>query len=150
MLAALTEVSQQLAQAIVRDGEGATKFIEVNVRGGVSFDDCAAVAYTIAHSPLVKTALFASDPNWGRLLMAIGRADVSELDPNKVSVKVNKLPIVALGEPDANYTEAKGQAVFNETELVIDVEIGDSVHSKTVWTTDLSHEYVSINADYRS
>ena len=150
LLIALTEVSRLLAQAIVRDGEGATKFVEVNVHGGITHKDCAEVAYTVAHSPLVKTALFASDPNWGRLLMAIGRADVSELDANKVSVKVNALPIVTMGQPDVNYTETKGQAVFNETELMIDVEIGDSNYSKTVWTTDLSHEYISINADYRS
>ena len=150
LLTALTEVSKLLAQAIVRDGEGATKFVEVNVHGGSTHKDCAAVAYTVAHSPLVKTALFASDPNWGRLLMAIGRADVSGLDVNKVGVKVNDLSIVTMGQPDINYTETKGQAVFNETELMVDIQIGDSTHTKTVWTTDLSHEYISINADYRS
>ncbi len=149
--ALIMEVSQQLAQAIVRDGEGATKFVEVNVSGGSSKQDCEAVAYTIAHSPLVKTALFASDPNWGRLLMAIGRAPVvKELNPNQVSVSVNELPIVTLGQPDKEYSEEQGQTVFNETELVIDVSLGDSSYMKTVWTTDLSHEYVTINADYRS
>lgn len=147
----IREVSQQLAQAVVRDGEGATKFIEVNVFGGTNQQDCESIAYTIAHSPLVKTALFASDPNWGRLLMAIGRAPVYEgINPDMVSVSVNQLPIVTLGEPDKGYSEEQGQAVFNETELVIDVSLGDSSFSKTIWTTDLSYEYVSINADYRS
>lgn len=148
--AAITHVAMQLAQAIVRDGEGATKFVEVKVSGGKSYEDCQSVAYTLAHSPLVKTALFASDPNWGRLLMAIGRAPVQDLDPKHVSVAVNGLSIVRLGQPDATYTEALGQAVFNQTELQIEVSLGDSPHQKIVWTTDLSHEYVTINADYRS
>lgn len=147
----IMEVSQQLAQAVVRDGEGATKFVEVNVSGGINQQDCASVAYTVAHSPLVKTALFASDPNWGRLLMAVGRSPVSEeLNPDLVSVSVNQLPIVTLGQPDKKYSEEQGQAVFNETELVIDISLGNSDYAKTVWTTDLSHEYVTINADYRS
>ncbi len=146
----VTRVAQKLAQAIVRDGEGATKFVEVNVSGGDSLEDCASVAYTLAHSPLVKTALFASDPNWGRLLMAIGRAPVSKMDSDKVNVRVNGLAIVSFGQPDTLYSEEKGQAVFNESELVIDVELGDSLFQKTVWTTDLSHEYVTINAEYRS
>jgi len=150
LLSALTIVAQQLSQAIIRDGEGATKFIEINVDGGRSESDCEIVAYTIAHSPLVKTALFASDPNWGRLLMAIGRSPAQGLIAEKISVKVNQLPIVTLGEIDQAYTEEKGQKVFNESELVIDVQLGDSEHCKTIWTTDLSHDYVSINADYRS
>lgn len=148
--AAITHVAMQLAQAIVRDGEGATKFVEINVSGGASFEDCQSVAYSLAHSPLVKTALFAQDPNWGRLLMAIGKAPVSSMDVNKVSVVVNGLPIVVLGQPDEDYTEEKGQTVFNEAELKIEVLLGDSTHQKTVWTTDLSHEYVTINAEYRS
>ena len=147
---AILMVSQQLAQAIVRDGEGATKFVQIHVSGGHSFEDCESVAYTLAHSPLVKTALFASDPNWGRLLMAVGRAPVNELDPNQVSVSVNGLPIVKLGQPDSSYTEEKGQTVFNQTELNIHISLGESTFEKIVWTTDLSHEYVSINADYRS
>ena len=150
LFAALEEVAILLAQSIIRDGEGATKFIEINARGGVNQATCAAVAYSLAHSPLVKTAFFASDPNWGRLLMAIGKAPVNDLDPNSINVSVNKLAIVAQGQPDKNYTEVKGQAVFNESELVIDVQLGDTEFSQTVWTSDLSHEYVSINADYRS
>ena len=147
---ALEEVAKLLAQSIIRDGEGATKFIEINAYGGVSQDTCSAVAYCLAHSPLVKTAFFASDPNWGRLLMAIGKAPVDDLEPNLVSVSVNKLAIVTDGQPDKNYTEAKGQAIFNEAELVVDVKLGVTEFSQTVWTSDLSHEYVSINADYRS
>ena len=147
---ALEEVAKLLAQSIIRDGEGATKFIEINAYGGVSQNTCSAVAYCLAHSPLVKTAFFASDPNWGRLLMAIGKAPVDDLEPNLVSVSVNKLAIVTDGQPDKNYTEAKGQAVFNEAELVVDVKLGVTEFSQTVWTSDLSHEYVSINADYRS
>jgi len=147
---ALEEVAKLLAQSIIRDGEGATKFIEINAYGGVSQDTCSAVAYCLAHSPLVKTAFFASDPNWGRLLMAIGKAPVDDLEPNLVSVSVNKLAIVTDGQPDKNYTEAKGQAIFNEAELVVDVKLGITEFSQTVWTSDLSHEYVSINADYRS
>ena len=147
---ALEEVAKLLAQSIIRDGEGATKFIEINAYGGVSQNTCSAVAYSLAHSPLVKTAFFASDPNWGRLLMAIGKAPVDDLEPNLVSVSVNKLAIVTDGQPDKNYTETKGQAVFNEAELVVDVKLGVTEFSQTVWTSDLSHEYVSINADYRS
>ena len=147
---ALEEVAILLAQSIIRDGEGATKFIEVNVRGGVNQTACTAVAYSLAHSPLVKTAFFASDPNWGRLLMAIGKAPVNGLDPNLINVSVNKLAIVTQGQPDKDYTEAKGQMVFNQSELVVDVQLGDTEFNQTVWTSDLSHEYVSINADYRS
>ena len=146
----LNEVAIELAQAIVRDGEGATKFVEIKVVGGESQQVCDAVAYTVAHSPLVKTALFASDPNWGRLLMAIGRAETQGLFVEKISVSVNDLAIVTFGEKDSGYTEEKGQAVFNESELKIDISLGDSEFSKIVWTSDLSHEYVSINADYRS
>ena len=111
---------------------------------------CAAVAYSLAHSPLVKTAFFASDPNWGRLLMAIGKAPADGLDPDLISVSVNKLAIVTEGQPDKNYTEAQGQVVFNESELVVDVQLGETDFNQTVWTSDLSHDYVSINADYRS
>ncbi len=147
---ALEEVAKLLAQSIIRDGEGATKFIEVNVRGGMNQTTCAAVAYSLAHSPLVKTAFFASDPNWGRLLMAIGKAPVDGLDPDLINVSVNKLAIVTKGQPDKNYTEARGQVVFNESELVVDVQLGETEFNQTVWTSDLSHDYVSINADYRS
>ena len=147
---ALEEVAILLAQSIIRDGEGATKFIEVNVRGGVNQIACTAVAYSLAHSPLVKTAFFASDPNWGRLLMAIGKAPVNGLDPNLINVSVNKLAIVTQGQPNKDYTEAKGQMVFNQSELVVDVQLGDTEFNQTVWTSDLSHDYVSINADYRS
>ena len=147
---ALEQVAIKLAQAIIRDGEGATKFVEVKAFGGVTDQDCKEVALTVANSPLVKTALFASDPNWGRLLMAIGRTKVDTIDASKVSVVVNGLRIVYLGEPDQAYTEEQGQAVFEQQELSIEIELGDSEHSSTIWTTDLSHEYVTINAEYRS
>jgi len=146
----LQEVAIILAQAIIRDGEGATKFVEVSVMGGESEEVCRKVAMSVANSPLVKTALFASDPNWGRLLMAIGKAPVNQFDASRVSVSVNGLSIVNNGEPDRSYTEEKGKTEFEKEELKIEITLGDSDNEGTIWTSDLSHEYVTINAEYRS
>lgn len=147
---ALEQVSVELAQAIVRDGEGATKFVSVRVEEAASVADALEVAYTVAHSPLVKTALFASDPNWGRILAAIGRAGIDSLHINKVSVWLDDVAIVANGEPAPGYTEAAGQAVFNREEFMIRISLGAGDVAEEIWTTDLSYDYVKINADYRS
>ncbi len=148
--AALNALCLKLAQKIIRDGEGATKFVEVNVSGGLSSKECLAVAYTVAESPLVKTALFASDPNWGRILAAVGRAGVTALDVNRVNIRLNTVPIVTSGERDASYTEEAGQAAMSCKEIIIEVELNRGLESESVWTTDFSHEYVTINAEYRS
>jgi glutamate N-acetyltransferase/amino-acid N-acetyltransferase len=149
-LGAVIEVFRELAQAIVRDAEGATKFITVEVSGGRSEPDCLAVAYTIAHSPLVKTAFFASDPNWGRILAAIGRAPIEQLDVARVAIHLNELCVVRNGAPDAEYTEIKGLSVMRLPEIRIGVDLGAGAASARVWTSDLSHDYVRINAEYRS
>ena len=146
----LNGLMQDLAQAIIRDAEGASKFITINVTGAESEADCLAVAYTVAESPLVKTALFASDPNWGRILAAVGRAPVSGLDISQVSIKLNGLAIVTAGEPDAGYTEEAGQQAVANTDITIDIKLGSSTEAVTVWTSDLSHEYIRINAEYRT
>ena len=148
---ALEDLMVRLAQDIARDAEGASKFVQIQVHG----DDagiCKTIANTIALSPLVKTALFASDPNWGRILAAIGRAPVpdKDIDMTGVSFSVNDVAVVTDGEVDPGYSEQQGQAAFREEELFIDVRISDGAASATVWTSDLSHDYVSINADYRS
>lgn len=147
---AITEVYQSLAQQIVRDGEGATKFVTVNVRGGVNHQECLQVAYAIAHSPLIKTALFASDPNWGRIVAAIGYAGVEGLSASSVSVWADDVAIVCNGGRASSYTEDAGQSVFSRPEFTIHVDLGRGAAQETVWTTDLSHEYVSINAEYRT
>ena len=147
---ALEQVAVELAQAIVRDGEGATKFVSVRVEDAAFATDALEVAYTVAHSPLVKTALFASDPNWGRILAAIGRAEVEPLLIDKVSVWLDDVAIVASGEPAADYTEAAGQAVFDREEFMIRISLGAGAFAEEIWTTDLSHDYVKINAEYRS
>lgn len=147
---AVTEVFMELAQAIVRDAEGATKFITVEVRGGKTETDCLAVAYTIAHSPLVKTAFFASDPNWGRILAAIGRAPIGQLNIAEVAIHLNEVCVVRNGAPDADYTEAKGLAVMRLPEIRIGVDLGAGSAAARIWTSDLSHDYVRINAEYRS
>ncbi|MFW2441111.1 MAG: bifunctional glutamate N-acetyltransferase/amino-acid acetyltransferase ArgJ [Arenicellales bacterium] len=146
----LTELMQDLAQAIIRDAEGATKFITINVAGGESEDDCLAVAYTVAESPLVKTALFASDPNWGRILAAVGRAPVSSLDISQVNILLNGVAIVTAGEPDPVYTEDAGVEAVTGADITVDIKLGSSAEAVTVWTSDLSHEYVRINAEYRT
>jgi len=146
----LNEVCQQLAQAIVRDAEGATKFVSVEVIQANSKTEAKNVAYTVAHSPLVKTALFASDPNWGRILAAVGRADIDALDVTGVNIFLDDVCIVKNGGVDADYSEEKGQAVMNQEEIKIKVELGRGDSSVIIWTSDLSHEYVRINSEYRS
>ena len=147
---ALDEVCRLLAQAIVRDGEGATKFVTVEVRGGAGSDECLRAAYAIAHSPLVKTALFASDPNWGRILAAVGRAGIPDLDVERIDIYLGDVRIVRGGGRDPDYTEERGQAVMQREEIVIGVDLGRGPHVETVWTTDLSFDYVRINAEYRT
>lgn len=147
---ALGEVMQSLAMAIIRDAEGATKFITIDVRGGETEQDCLAVAYTVAESPLVKTAMFASDPNWGRILAAIGRAPVERLDIDAVNISINEVRIVTNGQPDPGYTEEAGQQAMAPEEIDLVIEMGDGSAASRVWTSDLSHEYVRINAEYRT
>ncbi len=147
---ALEEVCLALAQGLVRDGEGASKFVTVQVNGGRREQECLDVAFTIAHSPLVKTALFASDPNWGRLLAAIGRAGLSDLQVERVSVYLNDILIAAGGCRARSYTEEQGVAAMAPEEIVIRVELERGEHAAAVWTTDFSYDYVRINAEYRS
>jgi glutamate N-acetyltransferase / amino-acid N-acetyltransferase len=147
---ALTEVATELAQAIVRDGEGATKFITVAVEGGRDTAECRTIALGIAHSPLVKTAFFASDPNLGRIVCAIGNAAPSDLDPGRVSFWLDEVLVVEHGGRAPSYREEDGQRVMNKDEIAVRVELGRGAARATVWTCDFSHEYVSINADYRS
>ncbi len=144
------EVSRLLAQAIVRDGEGATKFIAITVEGAGTGDEAAAVAYAIAHSPLVKTAFFASDPNLGRILAAVGYAGIDDLDQGLIEMHLDDVHVVTRGGRHAAYQEADGQRVMKQSEITIRVGLGRGTASTTVWTCDLSHDYVSINADYRS
>lgn len=139
-----------LAKSIVSDGEGATKFVTIAVSGGGDRDECLDVAYAVAHSPLIKTALFASDPNWGRIVAAIGYAGLSDLDASKVRVHLNDVLIVEKGGRAASYTEEQGQKVMSGAEITISIDLARGDFSETVWTTDLSYEYVRINADYRS
>ncbi|UZE95550.1 bifunctional glutamate N-acetyltransferase/amino-acid acetyltransferase ArgJ [Alkalimarinus alittae] len=147
---ALKALFVELAQAIVRDGEGATKFVSVIVESAKSQQEALDVAYTVAHSPLVKTALFACDPNWGRILAAVGRAGVNELDLDAIIIHLDEVCIVSNGGRDAEYTEEKGQQVMNREEITIRIQLGRGRASETIWTTDLSREYVTINAEYRS
>ena len=146
----LLKVALQLAQAIVRDGEGATKFITVQVEGGASAEECALVAYAIAHSPLVKTAFFASDPNLGRILAAVGYAGIADLDTDGIELYLDDVHVAIRGGRNPAYQEADGQRVMKQSEILVRVGLGRGQASHTVWTCDLSHEYVSINADYRS
>ncbi len=148
--AALIEVSQKLAQAIVRDGEGATKFISVTIEGGRNEAECALAAYAIAHSPLVKTAFFASDPNLGRILAAVGYAGIDDLDQNLIEMHLDDVHVVTKGGRNPAYREEDGQRIMKQAEITIRVNLGRGQASTTVWTCDLSHDYVSINADYRS
>ena len=147
---AIEDVAIELAQAIVRDGEGATKFIEIGVRGGRSVDECRAVALRIAHSPLVKTAFFASDPNLGRIVCAIGNAAPTDLEPSEVSFWLDDVLVVERGGRAPGYREEDGQRVMKQEEIAVRVDLGRGRAEATVWTCDLSHDYVSINADYRS
>lgn len=150
LFAALLEVARWLAQAIVRDGEGATKFITVQVEGGQNAAECRQVAYAIAHSPLVKTAFFASDPNLGRILAAIGYAGIADLDTEKIDLYLDGVHVATRGGRHPDYREEDGQRVMKQPEITVRVNLGRGTASETVWTCDLSHEYVSINADYRS
>lgn len=150
LLLAITELCQTLAQAVIRDGEGATKFIEIDVKQGRHKEECRHVAYTIAHSPLIKTAFFASDPNWGRILAAVGRSGLTEFDLTKVDIFLGDVCIIRGGEPAADYTEAAGQKVMDETEITITVSLDRGQESDKVWTCDFSYDYVRINAEYRS
>ena len=147
---ALTEVAQELAQLIVRDGEGATKFISIAVENARDMAEAKTVAYSVAHSPLVKTAFFASDPNLGRILAAIGYANVADLDVNAIDVYLDDVHVATAGGRHPEYTEAAGQAVMNQAEITVRIALNRGDAHATVWTCDLSHEYVSINADYRS
>ncbi|GHA05954.1 arginine biosynthesis bifunctional protein ArgJ [Arenicella chitinivorans] len=147
---ALERVLVELATAIVRDAEGATKFVRIDVRHAERVDDAKAIAFSIAHSPLVKTALFASDPNWGRILMALGKADVSALEMSRVNIQIGDVALIVKGEPATTYHEALGKQVFSQAEIGITIDLGLGAASFHVWTSDLSHDYVSINADYRS
>jgi glutamate N-acetyltransferase/amino-acid N-acetyltransferase len=150
LLAAMTEVAQYLAHAIVRDGEGATKFISVRVDGGRNDDECLKVAYAVAHSPLVKTAFFASDPNLGRILAAVGYAGITDLDVNLIELHLGDVHVVRGGGRNSAYREEDGQRVMKEAEIEVRIGLGRGTASQTVWTCDFSHDYVTINADYRS
>ena len=153
---AIKQVMVVLATAVIRDAEGASKFVKIEVCHGANSQQCEDIAYNVAHSPLVKTAIFASDPNWGRLLMAIGKLKhlperhATKLDVNKINLSINGLQLLIDGEPAPDYTEQAGQAVFSQEDICITIDLGLGTADYHVWTSDLSHDYVSINADYRS
>jgi glutamate N-acetyltransferase/amino-acid N-acetyltransferase len=147
---AVAEVCLELAQAMVRDGEGATKFITVDVRGGRDEAECLRLAYEVAHSPLVKTAMFASDANWGRILAVVGRAGVPDLDLEAVRIHLGDVCIVSAGGRDPAYREAAGQAVMAREEITVTIDLGRGGSGAEIWTCDLSHDYVRINAEYRT
>jgi glutamate N-acetyltransferase/amino-acid N-acetyltransferase len=147
---AMLGVATNLAQAIVRDGEGATKFITIRIEGGRDANECRKVAYAIAHSPLVKTAFFASDPNLGRILAAVGYAGIEDLDQDLIEMFLDKVHVVTQGGRHPGYHEEDGQRVMRQTEIALRIGLGRGAAADTVWTCDLSHDYVTINADYRS
>jgi glutamate N-acetyltransferase/amino-acid N-acetyltransferase len=147
---AVTGISRHLAQQIIRDGEGATKFITISVEQGKDIEECRKIAYSIAHSPLVKTAFFASDPNLGRILAAIGYAGVDDLDTTKLDLYLDDVWVAKAGGRNPDYKEEDGQRVMKKAEILVRVTLGRGDADATVWTCDLSHDYVSINADYRS
>jgi len=147
---AVTELAAFLAQAIIRDGEGATKFITITVEQGASVAECRQVAYSIAHSPLVKTAFFASDPNLGRILAAIGYAGIDDLDVSQLNLYLDDVLVAVNGGRNPDYQEADGQRVMQQSEILVRVQLARGAATATVYTCDLSHDYVSINADYRS
>jgi glutamate N-acetyltransferase / amino-acid N-acetyltransferase len=147
---ALTAVFVELATAIVRDGEGATKFVTINIEGGATVQECLQTGYAIGESPLVKTALFASDPNWGRILAAVGRAGLVDLKLDEVEIWLDDVCIVSAGARAATYTEAAGQGVLGKPEFAITVKLGRGACKETLWTCDFSHDYVAINAEYRT
>ncbi len=146
---AICEVSLYLAQAIIRDAEGATKFVTLQVNSASTLEDARQVAYTVAHSPLVKTALFASDPNWGRILAAVGRAGV-DFEIEKIKIYLGEVCIVSNGGRDIDYTEQQGQQIMNQPEITIRIELQCGDQSACIWTSDLSYDYVKINSEYRS
>ena len=148
--AAMMMIAVQLAQAIVRDGEGATKFITIRVEGGQTAEECRKVAYAIAHSPLVKTAFFASDPNLGRILAAVGYAGIEDLDQTRIDLYLDDVLVAKNGGRHPDYVEADGQRVMKQSEITVRVVLGRGAAADTVWTCDLSYDYVKINADYRS
>jgi glutamate N-acetyltransferase/amino-acid N-acetyltransferase len=150
LLDAMLGVARQLAQAIVRDGEGATKFITVDVQGGRDAAECRQVAYAIAHSPLVKTAFFASDPNLGRILAAVGYAGIADLDQSRIDLFLDEVHVAVQGGRNPSYREEDGQRVMKQSEITVRVVLGRGQAEDTVWTCDFSHDYVTINADYRS
>ena len=139
-----------MAKSIVRDGEGATKLINIQVNGGRNQTECLAVAYTVAHSPLVKTAFFAADPNWGRILAAVGRAGMADLDITSITIFLDEVCIVRNGERDPGYTESQGQTVMDRDEITVKIELGRGNDKAKVWTCDFSYDYVRINAEYRT
>ncbi|MFM9913649.1 MAG: bifunctional glutamate N-acetyltransferase/amino-acid acetyltransferase ArgJ [Methylophilaceae bacterium] len=147
---AMTEVAATLAQAIVRDGEGATKFMTIRIEGGKTEEECRKVAYAIAHSPLVKTAFFASDPNLGRILAAVGYAGIDDLDTSNISLHLDDVLVVENGGRAASYQEADGNRVMQQAEILVRIGLGRGQEQATVWTCDFSYDYVKINADYRS
>lgn len=147
---AMMDVARQLAQAIVRDGEGATKFITVRVEDGRTSAECRQVAYAIAHSPLVKTAFYASDPNLGRILAAVGYAGIDDLDPSLIDLFLDDVHVAVNGGRNPTYREEDGQRIMKQSEITVRVRLGRGAATDTVWTCDFSHEYVTINADYRS
>jgi glutamate N-acetyltransferase/amino-acid N-acetyltransferase len=147
---ALIAIAKKLAQMIVRDGEGATKLMTIEVMGGKTTEECRLVAKAIAHSPLVKTAFFASDPNLGRILAAIGYAGILDLDVGRVQMWLGDVWVAKDGGRNPSYQEADGQRVMQASEITIKIDLGRGTASQTMWTCDLSHDYVSINADYRS
>ena len=148
--AAMLDIAQKLAQAIVRDGEGATKFMTIQVEGGKTGEECRQVAYAIAHSPLVKTAFFASDPNLGRILAAVGYAGIDDLDQTRIDLYLDDVLVAKNGGRHVDYAEADGQRVMKQSEITVRVLLGRGAANDTVWTCDLSYDYVKINADYRS
>lgn len=148
--AAMLDIARQLAQAIVRDGEGATKFMTIQVEGGKTGEECRKVAYAIAHSPLVKTAFFASDPNLGRILAAVGYAGIEDLDQTKIDLYLDEVLVAKNGGRHPGYVEADGQRVMKQSEITVRVVLGRGTANDTVWTCDFSYDYVKINADYRS
>lgn len=147
---ALTDLMQELAQAIVRDGEGATRFITLDVRGATTVAEARDAAFTVAHSPLVKTACFAGDPNWGRILAALGRAPIQALDVSRVAIALDDVALIYNGQPSPDYREADGACVMRQSEYTITINLGRGDATARIWTSDLSYEYVRINAEYRS
>ncbi len=150
LLNAVTDVFEQLAKAIVLDGEGATKLINIKVKTGKTEQECQDVAYTIAHSPLFKTAFFASDPNWGRILAAVGRSGINDLDINALEIYLDDVCLVRQGGRADDYTEARGQAVMDQDEICVTVDLQRGCAETQIWTCDLSYDYVKINAEYRT